>query len=267
MAANPFDNNDEPSWMKSDPEPSNTGYVPPPQPQAAPPQHAYAPQQPPQNSYQPPQPYPNEEIRQSTGPTISWQDPAQSFVTEQVWAEYGGTAQLEKEIEIPQKLSYAIRTFHILGAFFVGLAATLGLIGSPDVTEAIVLLYMWGFGIMLCMFETPLKVINQILHGNCGFMEHAAGRFMFLLLVGSLCFAYGVWGIIAGILCLMAAALNLYAGVVYQRCCMDSDDSSSQPAQQYPAYPDPSHNPMQHDPPPYRPGQPDWQQPNDGIDV
>mmetsp|Transcript_24674 Transcript_24674/g.32134 ORF Transcript_24674/g.32134 Transcript_24674/m.32134 type:complete len:117 (+) Transcript_24674:713-1063(+) len=116
---------------------------------------------------------------------------------------------------------------------------------------------------MLCMFETPLKVINQVLQGNCGFMEHAAGRFIFLLMVGSLSFAYGVWGIVAGSCCIAAAALNLYAGVMFQACCA-GDDGGQQPSG--PFYPQDAHNPMQ-DPPAYRPNQPSWQEPSDGIDV
>jgi hypothetical protein len=114
-----------------------------------------------------------------------------------------------------------------------------------------VLLYLFGFGIMLCMFETPLKAINQVLAGNCGFMEHASGRFVFLLLVGSLCFAYGVWGIVAGIVCIGASALNLYAGIVYQRCMRVEVEDNLPPGAKYnnaPYHPPESHNPMQQQP-------------------
>jgi hypothetical protein len=45
---------------------------------------------------------------------------------------------VDREVEIPPKVAYAIRAAHILGAFLVGLASILGLIGSPDITEAIV---------------------------------------------------------------------------------------------------------------------------------
>jgi hypothetical protein len=41
-------------------------------------------------------------------------------------------------------------------------------------------------------------------------MEHAGGRFFFLLLVGTLALSFGVWGIVGGCCAFAGAALNVY---------------------------------------------------------
>ena len=89
---------------------------------------------------------------------------------------------------------------------------------SPGFGQMVICMYLWAFGFMLCFFEMPLKVVNQILSGNCGFMEYSFGRFCFLCLVGSLAISYGTWGIVAGSCAFAAGVLNVYAAVVYQTC-------------------------------------------------
>jgi len=41
-----------------------------------------------------------------------------------------------------------------------GLAATINILTSPGFGELVICLYLWAFGVMICMFETPLKVKN-----------------------------------------------------------------------------------------------------------
>jgi len=53
------------------------------------------------------------------------------------------------------------------------------------------------------------QVVNNSLAGCCGFMEHAGGRFFFLLLVGTLALGFGIWGIIGGTCAFVGAALNV----------------------------------------------------------
>jgi hypothetical protein len=120
---------------------------------------------------------------------------------------------------MPTKLKFAIKVTHILASFFLGLAATITLIIAKDLRTIVLCLYLWVFGVMLCLLETPLKLVNQALSGNCGFMESAGGRFFFLVLIGSLSLAFGVWGIIGGSISFLGAALNLYAGIFYGDCC------------------------------------------------
>jgi hypothetical protein len=53
------------------------------------------------------------------------------------------------------------------------------------------------------------QVVNDSLAGCCGFMEHAAGRFFFMCLIGSLALSFGVWGIVGGCCAFVGAALNV----------------------------------------------------------
>mmetsp|Transcript_87967 Transcript_87967/g.170444 ORF Transcript_87967/g.170444 Transcript_87967/m.170444 type:complete len:258 (+) Transcript_87967:51-824(+) len=207
----------------------------------------------------PEQPTPASQQKQeqpAPGPTIDWQPAAAGFVSDQAWKEYGGVTQIEKEVEIPTKLLWAIRIFHVLTAFFVGLASVLAFMtGDNSFQSFIVCVYLWFFGCVLCMFETPLKLVNQIVDGNCGFMGHAAGRFFFLVLVGFLAVAFKTWGIVGGSFAFAAAALNVYAAVVYQTCCAEClgvHGAAVEWRESSQGNGNSNSNPMLNDPPAYR---------------
>jgi len=144
--------------------------------------------------------------------TDNWQHQsmAQKFAKEKAWKEYGGSTPVDNE-HLPEKLKNALHIGHFLSAFFICLCSTLSFMANPDLEAAIILLYLWFFGLMLCAFETPLKMVNEALSGSFGFMENSLGRACFLFLVGMLSFAFGVWGIVSGVVCFLACAANLYA--------------------------------------------------------
>ena len=128
---------------------------------------------------------------------------------------------LDGEVTIPTKIKNAISVSHIMAAFFLGLASVLSLMGNVEVQTAIVCLYLFAFGTLICGFEMGygLKTIAAAIDGNCGFIRHAVGRCAFLMLVGMLASALGVWGIVATVICFIAAAINVYAAFNYQKLC------------------------------------------------
>jgi hypothetical protein len=54
-------------------------------------------------------PSPPQQKQPQSGPQINWEPAVAGFVADQAWEKYGGTPQIEKEIEIPSKLQWAIR--------------------------------------------------------------------------------------------------------------------------------------------------------------
>jgi hypothetical protein len=167
-------------------------------------------------------------------PQPQQQDPfaAQNLVAESAKQQAAAVVKnmksgLDAEVAIPRKLKAIISFAQVLSAFFTGLAAVLKLIASPPFAMAVVSLYLFFFGMIICGFELGygLKAIAQAIDGNCGFMQHAGGRCGFLMLVGMMTWAFGLWGQIASALCYSSAALNIYAAISYQRCCQKNGET------------------------------------------
>lgn len=164
----------------------------------------------------------------------SWTQPAAQIlqaaaVAQGKEAASGVKSGLDAEVSIPAKFKATISFLHVLSAFFIGLASVLNLMGSPAISQAIVCLYLFGFGILICGFEMGfgMRAISDAIDGNCGFIQHAAGRTAFLLLVGMLAFALGTWGIVGGSACFTAAGANMYAALAFQKCCKRSAPSEA----------------------------------------
>jgi hypothetical protein len=70
--------------------------------------------------------------------TSTWQQPVAAFAADKAWEEYGGTAQVDQEHEIPDRLKLLIRSSHIITAFFLGLAGTLNFLLASSFRDFVV---------------------------------------------------------------------------------------------------------------------------------
>lgn len=106
------------------------------------------------------------------------------------------------------------------------------LIANVDITVAVLALYVCCFGCLTCCFETHLKQISIVIADNFGFMYSGRGRFVFLVLLATLCFALNTLGKITGIFLVGVACLNLYVlwkHPEYERLTLEQDLKGTHP--------------------------------------
>ncbi|GMH59077.1 hypothetical protein TL16_g02752 [Triparma laevis f. inornata] len=115
---------------------------------------------------------------------------------------------------VPNVVRY-LRLVNLLtsvGVCVLSFVIILGSMGAgADLTKAIMCLYVFCFGIMICCFELQLKAVSQYIAGNFGFFFDAKMRSAFLLFVAMLCFDLGPLGIVCGAALSCISAINLYA--------------------------------------------------------
>lgn len=93
----------------------------------------------------------------------------------------------------------------------VSAMAVLKLLGFPTPRKAIMALYIWFFAVLLCCFETHLKIVSKVIAQNFGFLYHVKGRCAFLILMAFLCFSLGsLLGTLSFAALLGVAAFNAY---------------------------------------------------------
>lgn len=132
-----------------------------------------------------------------------------------------------------------MRLCNVAVTVLMGVMACLALASFPGINSAILWLYIWFFGLLLCCFETHLKQVSKIIAENFGFLYHVKGRVAFLLLISMLCFSLNVKGTIAGVALLGAAAFNVYVlckHPEYERLQQSSDREQRGPATVTDAY-------------------------------
>ncbi|GMH72560.1 hypothetical protein TrVE_jg12578 [Triparma verrucosa] len=115
---------------------------------------------------------------------------------------------------VPNAVRY-LRLINLLTSVGVCVLSFIIILGSmganADLTKAIMCLYVFCFGIMICCFELQLKAVSQYIAGNFGFFFDAKMRSGFLLFVAMLCFDLGPLGIVCGAALICISAINLYA--------------------------------------------------------
>lgn len=65
---------------------------------------------------------------------------------------------------------------------------------SVDISNTFIALYIFLFAILICCFECAFKQAAFIIVQNFGFMYNPIGRFLFLFIVGFLCFELSTFG-------------------------------------------------------------------------
>lgn len=96
---------------------------------------------------------------------------------------------------------------------------------SATLGTLVICVYMSCFGCLLCCFEAHLKTVSAIIADNFGFMYNARGRFIFLVLLSTLCFSLDLIGKITGILLCLTACLNLFVIVKFPEYTKDTFDA------------------------------------------
>ncbi len=81
---------------------------------------------------------------------------------------------------------------------------------TTQVSDGFVAMYLFFFAILICCFELAIKRIAVLLVQNFGFMYNAAGRFMFLIFVGFLCFDLSTMGKVVFGLLMLYGLVNIY---------------------------------------------------------
>lgn len=92
------------------------------------------------------------------------------------------------------------------------------MVGNIHPTTIVLGVYATCGGLLICCLETQLKFLRVIIAVNFGFLFNSVWRFLFYLLLASVCLSYdGIFGfIVAG--CLVATAVfNTYILCRYVR--------------------------------------------------
>ena len=119
----------------------------------------------------------------------------------------------EEERQTLNKMVVRMRIANVTAASLMVTSALLTILADSSATMStfVVALYVSCFGCLLCCFETHLAVVARTIAENFGFMYSAKGRFLFLVLLSTLCFSMdGILPIITGSILCATALLNLY---------------------------------------------------------
>eukprot|EP00635_Sarcinochrysidales_sp_CCMP3193_P001356 CAMPEP_0118905834 /NCGR_PEP_ID=MMETSP1166-20130328/9645_1 /TAXON_ID=1104430 /ORGANISM="Chrysoreinhardia sp, Strain CCMP3193" /LENGTH=290 /DNA_ID=CAMNT_0006845105 /DNA_START=9 /DNA_END=881 /DNA_ORIENTATION=+ len=120
-----------------------------------------------------------------------------------------GMAQSRAPPEKDNLITY-MRLLNMLVTLLMAIAAVTRLMVFPGFNSAILAMYIWFFAMMMCCFETHLKMVSKIIASNFGFLYHVKGRVAFLVLMGMLCMGLNTMGLVAGMACILAAVFNAY---------------------------------------------------------
>eukprot|EP00539_Tryblionella_compressa_P002175 CAMPEP_0178741522 /NCGR_PEP_ID=MMETSP0744-20121128/5186_1 /TAXON_ID=913974 /ORGANISM="Nitzschia punctata, Strain CCMP561" /LENGTH=202 /DNA_ID=CAMNT_0020394403 /DNA_START=23 /DNA_END=631 /DNA_ORIENTATION=+ len=69
--------------------------------------------------------------------------------------------------------------------------SVVSLIGIPPISTFVLAIYAICGGMLICCLETQLKFLRVIIAVNFGFLFNSVWRFLFYLVLGSVCWSYG----------------------------------------------------------------------------
>jgi len=164
----------------------------------------------PSTDLRPPSP-PNETQQQQQQPVHTQQEKRTSALQMNAVALQDMEAR-QNSADPPKAVVY-LRLINLLVSVGVCVLASLCVISTSttSTTKAIMSVYVFMFGFMICCFEMQFKAFANYITANFGFFFDAKMRTLFLLFVSLLCFDLGVLGIIMGSGLLFCAGLNAYA--------------------------------------------------------
>merc|ERR1711935_105827 len=85
------------------------------------------------------------------------------------------------------------------------------IIGLPGLSSLILAIYAICGGLLICCLETQLKFLRVMIAVNFGFLFNSVWRFMFYLVLGSVCWSFrGLMGKIMGGCMVGVAVFNTY---------------------------------------------------------
>ena len=129
----------------------------------------------------------------------------------------------------PPKAIVYLRLINLLTSILVCALSVLCIITfNANVGKAVMSMYVFCFGFMICCFEMQFKAFANYITANFGFFFDAKMRTLFLIFVSLLCFDLGVLGIIMGAGLLSSAGLNAYALCKYPEFILPAAVSEEQ---------------------------------------
>ena len=160
------------------------------------------------NTLRPPSP-PNTQQQQQAPAPGQQEKRASAVQMNAVALEDMEKQQSKKE---PPKAVVYLRFINLMVSILVCVLSVLCVITfNANVAKAIMSIYVFCFGFMICCFEMQFKAFLLNITDNFGFFFDAKMRTLFLLFVSLLCFDLGVLGIVMGTGLLFCAGLNAYA--------------------------------------------------------
>mmetsp|Transcript_17713 Transcript_17713/g.50190 ORF Transcript_17713/g.50190 Transcript_17713/m.50190 type:complete len:159 (+) Transcript_17713:754-1230(+) len=85
------------------------------------------------------------------------------------------------------------------------------IITLPPLSSIVLAVYAVCGGLLVCCLETQLKFLRVMIAVNFGFLFHSLWRFIFYMVLGSVCWSYErLYGQIVGIACVVVAFFNTY---------------------------------------------------------
>ena len=134
---------------------------------------------------------------------------------------------------LPKLITYMrVANVSVAGLMITSAILTLLADSSATLSTMVICVYVSCFGCLLCCFETHLKSVAGTIADNFGFMYNARGRFVFLVLLSTLCFGLDFIGKITGLLLVATACLNLYVIIKfpeYEADTLQSDKKGEGP--------------------------------------
>lgn len=115
----------------------------------------------------------------------------------------------ELDPELKKYMLY-MRITNMVTTVIMCLAAVLVLMGNPDASTAIISLYIFAFGLLICCFEISLKQVSVTIAQNFGMLYNAKGRIGFFFFIAILLFGMDIAGIVAGSLMVCNLTFNAY---------------------------------------------------------
>lgn len=121
---------------------------------------------------------------------------------------------IEMKPDLKRYILY-MRLTNVATTVLMCLAAVLVLAGSPEISLAILSLYVFAFGVLICCFEVSLKQVSASIAENFGLLYNVKGRCCFFFFIAILLFDMGIAGICAGVLMLLNLCFNAYVIVTF----------------------------------------------------
>lgn len=84
------------------------------------------------------------------------------------------------------------------------------IIGIPSISSIVLAVYSICGGLLICCLETQLKFLRVMIAVNFGFLFNSVWRFLFYLILGSVCWTFGLMGKIMGGCLAGVAVFNTY---------------------------------------------------------
>mmetsp|Transcript_32902 Transcript_32902/g.94486 ORF Transcript_32902/g.94486 Transcript_32902/m.94486 type:complete len:203 (+) Transcript_32902:165-773(+) len=113
-----------------------------------------------------------------------------------------------------KELPGVILTMRLLNMGMAGgivTAAVFSLMGIPSVSTFVLAIYGICGGLLICCLETQLKFLRVMIAVNFGFLFNSLWRFVFYLVLGSVCYSWDtISGRIMGYIVMGVAVFNTY---------------------------------------------------------